>query len=126
MDLEALLAEQIKKAVGDAVSGAIPTDAANKADVQAAVDALKAELPALIKAAVEELKPEFDRQGVGSKNVIDTNTEPTLESDPATYLLKKAESVKDVDDWSDREKGVIAGIFHRWMTQEMLDMSGER
>lgn len=122
MDLEAMLAEQISKAV----AGAIPTDTANKTDVQAAVDALKAEIPALVKAAVAELKPELDRQGVGSKNVVDANPEPTLDSDPLNYLLKKAESVKSVEDWTDAEKGVISGVFHKWMTAEMLDMHSER
>lgn len=120
MDLEAMLADQISKAV----AGAIPADAANKSDVQAAVDALKAELPELIKAAVAAATP-IDRQGVGSHNTVGGETPVTLDSDPAAYLLQKSTTIKDVDEWTPTEKAVINGIFNRYMTQGMVSLSNE-
>ena len=119
MDLEAMLADQISKAV----AGAIPADTANKNDVQAAIDALKAELPALVKAAVAEAAPELDRQGVGSRNMVGSEPELTLDSDPVNFLLKKAGSVKSTDEWTDAEKAVINGIWNRYMTQGMVSLS---
>ena len=87
------------------------------------IDALKAELPALVKAAVAEVAPEFDRQGVGSRNMVGSEPELTLDSDPVNFLLKKAGSVKSTDEWTDAEKAVINGIWNRYMTQGMVSLS---
>ena len=94
-DLDKMLAEQIKKAVQDAVAEAT-------------------------------LEKSFDRSGVGSRNVVGGLRELTLESDPVNYLLKRSKEVKDVDGWTDEEKAVMGGIWHRYITTGMVSMGDER
>jgi hypothetical protein len=96
-----------------------------KADEVAAkvLEAVKSELPALVKAAVVE---ESSREGVGSKKQqLQEAAEPTLESDPVAYLAKKARSVKDIEDWSVEERGVISGIFVKHLAKGMLGNDDE-
>jgi hypothetical protein len=121
MDLEKLLEAQVQKALAAALpqGGEIV-----KADEVAAkvLEAVKSELPALVKAAVVE---ESSREGVGSKKQLQEAAEPTLESDPVAYLAKKARSVKDIEDWSVEERGVISGIFVKHLAKGMLGNDDE-
>jgi hypothetical protein len=118
--LEEMLAEQIQKALNTALAAQKPAAETVdvKAEIAAAVEAVKAELPALVKAAVVETT---DREGVGRKGTMGDNISgPTLESDPVNFLLAKAKTVKTVDDWSQEEKAVIAGITVQYMLKGML------
>lgn len=121
MDLEKMLEAAIQKAL----ASQMPQNEQQvvKADEVAAtvLESVKSELPALVKAAVKEIE---DREGVGSKRELPA-AEPTLESDPVAYLIKKAKTVKSTDDWSVEEKGVIAGAFQKFMSKGMLGSDDE-
>jgi hypothetical protein len=90
---------------------------------------LEKQLEEQIKKAVAEAIAKampVDRTGVGSRNVVGGEPEPTLESDPATYLLKRSREVKSTDDWTDDEKAVISGLWNKYMTWDMAFSGDER
>lgn len=124
--LEEMLAEQIKKAIEAAMpqKPAATEQAVDvKAEIASAVESLKSELPALVKAAVAE---ESSREGVGRKGTLgEQQATVTLESDPAKFLLAKAQTVKSADDWTVEEKAVIAGITIQHMLKGMAGSDDE-
>jgi hypothetical protein len=117
MDLEQMLAQQL-----DAVVKAhLPEgEMVKKADVDAAIAALKTEMQTLVADAVAKALP-LDRNGTGRQGTV--QTEVSILDDPAAYIAKKAQAIKDgkEQDYTTDEKHFIGALFIDVLKQGMKE-----
>lgn len=118
MDLEQMLAQQLEAAVKAHLPEA---EMVKKADVESLFAAFKTEVESLVKDAVAKAMP-LDRNGVGRTGTVETN-EPTLESDPAAVLARKAQVLREdnTKDYTTDEKQLAAALFVAYVQQGMKE-----